>query len=204
MIPDLPPSPIPYDRPLILASGSPRRRDLLAKAGYEFTVEPPDDAAECGICSREQTYEMVARLAMQKAADVAKRVGPSLVLAADTLADCKGQILGKPANRTHAERMMRLLSGQLHTVYTGVCLWLLPERRVLVDVSVTTLKMRPISELELEKHLDSDRWCGKAAAFGFQDDNDWLRVLKGSESNVVGLPLERLAELLLRFDELAI
>lgn len=200
---DIAPAPIPGGLALVLASSSPRRHLLLQGAGYEFTIDPPDDAAECGICSRETPPELVARLALQKAADVAKRTDRAMVLGADTVAECMGQILGKPVDRDHAETMMRLLSGRPHSVYTGVCLWSRPSNQMLIDVARTTLRMRPISEEELQGHLDSGRWEGKAGAFGFQDGNDWLQIENGSGSNVVGLPVERLTELFRDFDSLS-
>lgn len=200
---EIQPAAIPDGLPLILASSSPRRHLLLEGAGYAFTIDRPDDAAECGICSRETPPEMVARLAMQKAADVAKRTEHGMVLGADTVAECVGKILGKPVDRDHAETMLRLLSGRLHSVYTGVCLWSRPANQMIVDVVRTTLKMRRITEDELQDHLDSGRWEGKAGAFGFQDGNDWLQIENGSGSNVVGLPMERLGELLISFETLA-
>lgn len=187
-------------RPLVLASSSPRRRWLLEQAGYEFIVTPPAETAECGICSRETPPEMVIRLARQKAADVAMRIDRALVLGADTVAECLGQVLGKPKDREHAEEMLRRLSGRAHSVYTGICLWGRPENRVVVDVVRTKLVMDPISDQQLRDYLDSGRWEGKAGAFGYQDGEDWLRVEEGSESNVVGLPLERLAELIDDFE----
>jgi len=200
----LPKGRVPQDKPLVLASGSPRRAQLLNAAGYSFGVDKPDDSVECGICSPETAPEMVARLAYQKAADVVPRHAGSLVLAADTLASCLGQILGKPADREHAEQMLRLLSGRRHSVFTGVCLWDAETGRRLVDVSQTDLRMESLTEATIDDHLESMRWEGKAGAFGYQDKNDWIVVLDGgSESNVVGLPMERLAELLDRFEELS-
>ena len=182
--------------PLILASQSPRRRQLLRQAGYEFQVVPPHESAECGICSRETPPELVARLAYQKAEDVAQRTQCGWVLGCDTIAECCGQILGKPVSRDHAREMLSLLRGREHSVYSGICLWRRPENEILGDVVRTRLRMDPLTDEQLETYLDSEAWMGKAGAFGYQDGWDWLHVLEGSESNVVGLPLERLAELL--------
>jgi len=198
----LPKGNVPGNKPLVLASGSPRRRELLQAAGYVFTVDKPDDSVECGICSRETTPEMVARLAYQKAAAIAPSHGGRFVLAADTLASCRGRILGKPANREHAEEMLRLLSGRSHGVFTGVCLWDVDSGRRLVDVTQTKLRMASLTERTIDDYLESMKWEGKAGGFGYQDGNDWIQVVDGgSESNVVGLPMERLAELLDRFEE---
>ena len=200
----LPRARVPAELPLVLASGSPRRAELLQAAGYRFRVELPAAGAEDEAAAGESAAEVVGRLAFQKAADVAARLAheqaAALVLAADTLACCDGELLGKPQDREHAERMLRRLSGRRHQVLTGICLWHVPSGRQITDVVQTELEMTTLAEPTLQGYLDSLRWQGKAGAFGYQDGNDWLRVVGGgSESNVVGLPMERLAELLERF-----
>lgn len=201
---NLPYADLPTDEPLILASGSPRRAQLLTAAGYQFTVQVASESAECGMCSRETAPEMVARYAYRKAVDVAARFDRGLVLAADTVASCVGQILGKPRDQDHAEAILRTLSGRRHDVYTGVCLLSIEQTRCVVDVVRTELEMHTLSESMLDQYLDSHRWEGKAGAFGYQDGNDWLDVIdRGSESNVVGLPMERLAEMMREFDQRA-
>ncbi len=199
----LPRVALPTDEPLVLASGSPRRAQLLAAAGYQFTVEVASDQAECGVCSRESAPEMVARYAYRKAADVAVRRESGFILAADTVASCLGQILGKPRDQQHAEAILRTLSGRIHDVYSGICLWSVRSQKCVVDVVRTELEMQSLSESMLQTYLESMLWEGKAGAFGYQDGNDWLTVTEGSESNVVGLPMERLAELLENFDSKA-
>ena len=199
---------LPTDERLILASGSPRRAQLLKAAGYQFNVQVASDSAECGICSRETAPEMVARYAYRKGVDVAQQVaqrgGNGLVLAADTVASCLGQILGKPRDQEHAESILRLLSGRRHDVYTGVCLLSIQEKKFVVDVVRTQLEMQTLSATMLSDYIDSHRWEGKAGAFGYQDGNDWLQIIDGgSESNVVGLPMERLAELMNEFHQIA-
>ncbi len=181
---------------LILASSSPRRRQLLSQHGYRFEVIPPHDSAECGICSRETPPELVARLAFQKARDVALRVESGLVVGCDTVAECMGHILGKPKNRQHAREMLTLLRGREHHVYSGLCIWKRPGEEHHVQVEVTPLVMDTLSDRQIEDYLRTDLWEGKAGAFGYQDGNDWVRVLSGSESNVVGLPMELLAKML--------
>lgn len=201
---DLPRSKLPTAEPMILASGSPRRAQLLAAAGYDFTVQVASDDAECGICSRETAAEMVARYAFRKAADIVSKNEIGLVLAADTVASCVGQILGKPRDQQHAEAILKTLSGRRHDVYSGICVWSVKQKKCVVDVVRTELEMQPLSDAMLREYLDSMLWEGKAGAFGYQDGNDWISVLGGgSESNVVGLPMERLSELLENFDALA-
>ncbi|NLS98344.1 MAG: septum formation protein Maf [Planctomycetaceae bacterium] len=181
---------------LILASRSPRRRQLLEEAGYRLTVVPPSESAECGVCSGENPAQLVARLAYQKAADVARRLSEGLVLGCDTVAECDGQILGKPEDEGHARRMLEALSGRRHRVFSGLCLWRLPSKEPLLRVDVTTLRMDPLTPEQLDEYLRSGAWEGKAGAFGYQDRLGWVHVVEGSETNVVGLPMELLAEML--------
>ena len=181
---------------LILASASPRRRELLAEAGYAFRVVPPSDEAEDTGMPNEIAPELVARLARQKAADVAGRVAAGMVVACDTVAECAGQILGKPRDERHAQEMLELLSGQEHRVYSGLCLWPLPNGSPRTEVDQTTLRMRPLTKAEIDEYLAGGLWRGKAGAFGYQDRLGWLEVVEGSESNVVGLPLELLTKML--------
>jgi len=203
---------LPY--PLILASRSPRRRELLTAAGYEFDILPAREPAECGRCSRESPPEFVARLAWQKAVDVVSRLPenggesglgnrqqltgfrPRLILACDTVAEWGGQILGKPVDEQHAGEILRTLSGREHRVYSGLCLWRYPGGWPHVEVAVTTLKMEHLSESQLSEYLASGLWEGKAGAFGYQDRLGWLNIVSGSESNVVGLPMELLEKMM--------
>lgn len=189
--------------PLILASSSPRRRQLMAEHGYQFEVTPPHESAECGVCSRETPPELVARLAWQKASDVAQRVERGIVIGCDTVAECCGLILGKPKNRDHAREMLELLRGREHHVYSGLCLWLKPGEEHHVQVEVTRLVMDAMSDESLATYLDTDLWEGKAGAFGYQDGIDWVHVVEGSESNVVGLPMELLARMLAQLGQAA-
>jgi septum formation protein len=186
-------------RKLILASQSPRRRQLLAKAGFEFNVIVPGDNAESGKDSHETPNELVARLAYQKAADVARRVDHGVVLGCDTVAECAGRILGKPSDRQQARKMLQLLRGRVHHVYSGVCLWRRPDDKTLTKADVTKLRMEPISDNQLESHLDSGGWEGKAGAFGYQDRLGWIHIVAGSESNVVGLPMDLLVQMMGEF-----
>ncbi len=181
---------------LILASGSPRRRELLTEAGYTFEVVVPSESAECGLCSGESPPELVARLAYQKAVDVARRVGPGIILACDTVAECQGEVLGKPADERHARTMLEMLSGREHRVFSGLCLWNHPSEEPMVQVDETRLRMDTLSVVQIDEYLASDQWIGKAGAFGYQDRLGWVHIMEGSESNVVGLPMELLARML--------
>jgi septum formation protein len=184
---------------LVLASSSPRRRQLMADAGYAFDVVPPHPSAECGVCSNLAPPQLVARLALQKAASVAREISAGLVIGCDTVAECAGQILGKPRDREDAREMLALLSGREHRVYSGLCLWRRPDDAQRTDVEVTRLVMDSLSRENIDAYLATDAWEGKAGAFGYQDGLDWVHIIEGSESNVVGLPLELLARMLAEF-----
>jgi len=184
--------------PIILASRSPRRLELLVEAGYPVRVVYPAESAEDGALPGEEPFEMVARLAYQKAADVATRVPSGLIVGCDTVVECGGQILGKPDDENHARQILKELRGRRHRVLSGLCLWE-KARRVapLTRVAETLLEMDRLSDEQIEEYLASGKWEGKAGAFGYQDRLGWVRILEGSESNVVGLPMELLEEMIL-------
>ena len=177
---------------LILASQSPRRQQLLASLGYDFEIVLPSEHAETPPTNGEAPIDLVARLGHDKAADVAPNLDEGIIIGCDTVADCDGMILGKPQNRADAERMLRTLRGKEHYVHSGLCLWRRPDDCVSVSVDTTVLRMQRISDALLNEYLDSKLWQGKAGAFGYQDRTGWLEIVSGSESNVVGLPLELL------------
>lgn len=183
-------------RTLILASRSPRRRQLLAEAGYRFEVCPPDDLAERATCAARTPAETVAELAYRKASDVAARVRSGIVVGCDTVVECDGEILGKPGDEQHARRMLKTLRGRLHRVLSGLCVWPIGRGSPRVEVEATCLQMDLLGDDEIEGYLASGAWRGKAGAFGYQDRLGWVRVVEGSESNVVGLPMELLQRML--------
>ena len=185
---------------IILASRSPRRRELLQEAGYVFEVRPASEAAESGPTGDESPVRLVTRHAYQKAAEVAPHVAEGIVLGCDTVVECGGTILSKPADKDDARRMLRSLRGQRHRVLSGLCLWKRPHGAPWTRVAVTILEMDCLSDSQIEDYLTTDAWQGKAGAFGYQDRAGWIRVVEGSESNVVGLPLELLAKMLAGLD----
>jgi septum formation protein len=179
---------------LILASASPRRRQLLTEAGYDIEVDPSDvDEPEPGPGTDPAAY--VAGLAWKKAAAVARRRS-GLILAADTVGAVAGQILNKPVDRADAERMIRLQEGRDSDVLTGLCLYHAGRDEWVGAVEVSVVRFRTLDDAERRGFLDSDRWQGKAGAYGVQDRDPFVEVVRGSFSNVVGLPMDRLAALL--------
>jgi septum formation protein len=181
---------------LILASSSPQRQSLLTAAGYRFRIVPPRLEAECGICSGESPAKYAARMASQKAADVAPQIDEGLLIACDTVAECNGQLLGKPDDEEHARQMLHKLRGRRHFVHSGLCVWRLPMGRPQIRIASTTLTMDAVSDEQIEEYLTSGLWEGKSGSFGYQDRVGWLHIESGSESNVIGLPLELLAEMI--------
>ena len=163
----------------------------MTAAGFIFEVIVPDSAVEEGISRTLLPIEFVREAAVRKSKAIARTIdGAAIVIAADTIAECEGQILGKPIDRGDARRMLKLMSGQPHFVHTGIAVWNRPEDRNVVHVETTELEMFDLDDSKLEEHLDSGDWQGKAGAFGFQDGLDWVRIVKGYASNVVGLPIE--------------
>lgn len=188
-----------HPRTILLASRSPRRLELARGRGWRVEVIPPADTVERDAPPRRAT-ETVAdyaeRLAVAKAMAVAPACGPGTLLACDTLGELDGEPLGKPADRDDAGRMLRRLAGRVHRVVSGVCVWHRPELGPLTGRAESMLEMGPLPDDLLERYLDSGLWQGKAGACGFQDERLPLRLLSGSPSNVVGLPLELLDDLL--------
>jgi septum formation protein len=172
---------------------------LLEAAGYEFTVIAPPEGVECGVCSQNGPAGLVTDLAYRKAAVVRQQLllpQSAILVAADTVAECDGFVLGKPRDEAHARATLRQLRGRTHRVLTGLCVWPLDQPEPLVRVAVTQLVMDHLSDEAVEDYLATGEWRGKAGAFGYQDRLGWVHVESGSESNVVGLPMEMLAEML--------
>jgi septum formation protein len=189
---------------IILASRSPRRRELLVEAGYAVEVIPPSESAETGKIDGETPEQLVARLAFQKAADVEARVESGLIVACDTIVECGGLVLGKPDDATHARAMLRSLRGCTHRVISGLCVLQKPGTGPRVRVAVTLLRMDALTDSEIDDYAASGAWQGKAGGFGYQDRLGWVHVVTGSESNVVGLPMETLDEMLAQLASLEI
>lgn len=180
--------------PFVLASASPRRRQLLEEAGYQFRVVPSEVEEPDPSAFASATAYAVHTAWLKANALVGK--GSEWVLAADTVASCEQEILGKPVDVEDARRILKRLQGTHHQVITGVCLYL-PLADLYLTCAVTTeVEMKPLSDGELDAYLASGLWEGKAGAYGIQDHDDpFVRAIIGSYSNVMGLPMERLAGL---------
>ena len=186
--------------PLILASGSPRRLVLLRGLGVEFNVVP-SDAGE--VHSEQLTATEASQLnAYRKAREVAKKFPDALVLGADTLVYLGGKLMGKPADMEEAYWMLKQLQGRTHEVVTGVCLIHLRGHRQKIFAESTSVRFRPLDAEQINDYLARIDPLDKAGAYAIQEHGDEIvDDIKGSYSNVVGLPLERLRAELVSWEE---
>jgi septum formation protein len=181
--------------PLVLASGSPRRRELLAQAGYRFEVQV-SSVAEARRPD-EDAIRFTTRLAREKAEDVFARSTPGVVvLGADTVVACDGEVMGKPADATDATRMLLRLSGHTHQVVTGVAVvW--GEGSAEVAAELTYVTVRTISPQEVSEYVAGGEPMDKAGAYAIQGyAGRWIPRINGCYFNVVGLPLALITSLL--------
>lgn len=185
-------------RTLILASTSPRRQKLLREAGYEFeVVRPTTGELPLGANNPRKLAEENARL---KAQDVARRVQAGIILAADTVVSLEGKPLGKPRDQEDAYRILSALSGTCHSVITGVALIDAESGKEMVFSEETFIRMRKVPDEALRRYAHSGSSSGKAGAYAIQEVADeFVEEMEGSFSNAVGLPMERLPELLREF-----
>ena len=177
---------------LVLASRSPRRIHLLRQIGLKADVIPADTKEE--IDPALSPAENAAALALQKAQDVGREVEDAIVVAADTIVEINGTLLGKPADHEEAVRMLRMLSGRTHTVYTGIAILDKPSNRYRTDVEITLVTFRVLPQEEIEEYVAGGSPMDKAGAYGIQDDYGAVFVtrIEGCFYNVMGFPLSRL------------
>ena len=177
--------------PLILASASPRRAELLRQLRPDFLILP-SDAVEI-LDEHLSPFEICQLNAHRKARAVAKKNPDALVLGADTLVFLAGEILGKPASVADAERMLTRLQGRTHQVVTGISLIHLRAHRERIFAASTDVKFHPLDAGQIRGYLAQVNPLDKAGAYGIQEHGDLIiSEISGSYSNVVGLPLEQL------------
>ncbi|NJE60211.1 Maf-like protein [Thermococcus sp. 21S7] len=170
---------------LVLASASPRRREILSRFIRKFEVIPSRASEECDL---ENPAEYALELARRKAREVHGRVGGT-VIGADTVVSVDGRILGKPGSRKEAFEMLRLLSGKVHRVTTGYCI--IHKDTEISGVVITEVKFRELDDDIIEAYIETGEPMDKAGAYGIQGRAglfvEWIR---GDYYNVVGFPLE--------------
>lgn len=173
---------------MILASASPRRLELLAQVGVVPDEVIPSDIDETRL--RDETPQnLVARLCVEKAQSIAAEHKQAYILAADTTVICRRKILEKAHDEKEAAAFLRILSGRRHRVYTGVAL-VTPEGKCLERLAETVIKFKRLSDEEIDAYAAGGEWEGKAGAYGIQGfAESYIKFIRGSYSNVVGLPL---------------
>ena len=184
---------------MILASASPRRRELLREAGYSFEVIPaaidepaPSDGSEPAAYAEQ--------LALLKARAVAGLHREAITVGADTIVTHSGVIIGKPRDEGHAREILSGLFGGRNEVITGLAVLCPALDKCVVSHVATTIVMRGMQKDELEAYLASGAWRDKAGAYALQEGGDkFVQSIQGSESNIVGLPLGKLAKILEAF-----
>ncbi len=180
---------------IILASTSPRRRELLRQIGIRFTSGPADVDERVRPGEPPETYAV--RVAVDKARVAAGRAGTGIVIAADTIVVSGSEILGKPVNAQDAERMLMMLSGNAHRVITGLAVMDASAGKLLTGTSVTDVWFRDLSAEEIASYISSGEPLDKAGAYGIQEKGAlFVKRIEGCYFNIVGLPLSLLGELL--------
>jgi septum formation protein len=180
---------------LTLASASPARRELLQRLGVPFEVRPAYiDEPEAGFRDPRTMVQMVSWL---KAAAVAPSVENGLVLAADTIGWVNGHPILKPADEADARRILRELGGREHELWTGVTLWRRPDDVQIAWQERSLVHFTGLSDAELDVYLATRSWREHSGAYAILEDGDpYVRVVEGSVSNVIGLPIETLTRVL--------
>jgi len=185
---------------IILASVSPRRKQLLTEAGYEFTVVPPEVDESVFTFEGITVCEYAERLALAKAKAVADRFPDSLVIGADTVADFQGEIIGKAADEKDAERITRKLFSEPHKVITGVAIVRIADGVEIVESDTTTVYPKLLTDKQIAGHIKSGTWRDKAGAYAIQESGDeFVERIDGSLTNVMGMPMELLERMMGRF-----
>ena len=184
---------------LILASGSPARRELLERAGIPFTVQPAHIEEPDGTGFTDPRH-FVHTVAWLKAATVAKPIAEGLVLAADTIGWLDGHVIGKPADEADARRILTTLGGREHELWTGVVLWRRPDDVQVCWQELSRVICNKMTPGELDAYLATRQWQGCSGAYAIQEQDDpYVQLRSGSISNVIGLPMESLSNILKQF-----
>ncbi len=184
---------------IILASASSRRKQLLAEAGYKFASITPEIEESAYPAEQHTACEYAKQLALAKAKSVAERHRDCLVIGADTVVDFNGEIIGKPANAKEAEQITRKLFSAPHKVITGLAIVRLSDGIEVVESDTTTVYPRQMTAEQIAEHIKSGTWRDKAGAYAIQENGDeFIKKIEGSLTNVMGLPMELLQQLLKR------
>jgi nucleoside triphosphate pyrophosphatase len=184
--------------PIFLASKSPRRKKLLKQLNLNFKVISIyiNEKIKTG----EAPSQMVKRLSIEKLEKAKEKISDGIIITADTIVVIDGQIIGKPKNKKDAERILKILSGRTHSVYTGFSVYNCGNKKMLTNYEKTFVTFRRLEQNEINSYIDSGTPMDKAGAYGIQDDFGavFIKKINGDYYNVVGLPLSKLYNALKR------
>ncbi len=179
---------------IILASNSPRRKELLEKAGFEFSIIV-SDYEEKGFSSNPiETATLFAKGKAESVFNALKNKSDVAVVGADTVVFMGGEILGKPTSEKDARQMLKSLSGKMHSVVTGY--YIACEKNSIGGYMETLVQFNTLSDELIDEYIKSGLYKGKAGSYGIQDDFPLVEKYEGSLTNVIGLPMERIVPLL--------
>lgn len=180
---------------IVLASSSPRRKELLQQLGLDFEIYSPD--IDESVHENELVHHYVERLAREKAQTVLKLFPEAIVIAADTSLGLEGQIIGKPESKNHAFEIWKQLSGRWHDVFSGLCV--ATQQQMLSQVVQTQVEFQRLTTQDMEDYWTTGEPVGKAGGYAIQGiASQYIPQIQGSYSNVVGLPLYEFAQLFKR------
>ncbi len=177
--------------PIILASKSPRRKQLLRQIGLNFKVKSFD--IDENFTANDNPIKAVKKLAIQKLEAAKDKIKNSIVITADTIVVLDKKIIGKPKDKTEAVKMLKKLSGNKHYVYSGFAIYNGLTGKTVVDYEKTCVKFRRLSDLEINEYVETGKPLDKAGAYGIQEDYGavFVEKISGDYYNVVGLPLSK-------------
>jgi septum formation protein len=181
---------------LVLASQSPRRKEILSKMGYNFTVHP--SRSEEVFDESLPLDEALKKVAYSKAKDIYDLYPECAVLGSDTIVTYKGKIYGKPKDLEEARHFLRTFSETTHEVKTAVCV--IVDNTVYVDSVTTYVHFRKLSEVDIEHYVQNKNPLDKAGGYGIQE-SDFVEWIEGSMTNVVGLPAENLEQIFIQMEK---
>lgn len=184
-------------RKLILASSSPRRKQILSESHVRFEIRIPPNINEESLSS--DPVEHVISVSRAKAESVSPQIAEGIILGADTIVVLNGEILGKPEDKNEALVILKKLSGRTHTVYTGVTLVNKFNDKIISDYDSTEVTFNQLDEKRIESYIETKEPMDKAGAYGIQGMGAFLvKEIKGNLDNVIGLPTEKLKEMLIK------
>jgi septum formation protein len=185
-------------KPVVLASSSPRRRELLERAGLKFTVDSSETDERLN--GTVDPVEMARSISWMKASSAVSRHPGSIIIAADTFGVLDGSLLGKPGDAAHAREMLALMSGKCHEVITGFTIIDADSGKAVSHVVKTRVHFKRLSEAQIKKYVETGEPLGKAGAYAIQGKGaDLVEKIEGDYYNVIGLPVRALAIELKKF-----